>query len=238
MPADTAALDCIVVDDEPLARSILERYITRHAALRLAGSYSSATAAAEALEERAVDIMFLDVRMPRLSGIEFARTISAPPAIIFTTAHSAHAVEAFELRAVDYLLKPIAYERFEEAVARVLTMRSGESSSTGESSSESIFVRSSGALVRLRVQSIGVVEALENYVRFHATRGVYIAKRPLKEIEELLSEHGFVRVHRSFLVNAKKIDRIDSSSVRVGQQLVPLSRSGREALRTAVDALK
>jgi two-component system, LytTR family, response regulator len=226
-------LKCLVVDDEPLARQVLEHHVRRHAGLSLAGICSSAAQAIEMLQRVNIGLMFIDVRMPRESGIELVRAIAHPPAVIFTTAHSEYAVEAFALQAVDYLVKPIAFDRFAEAVSRVLFRSNpvGTPATTHlPGPSQSIFVRVNHRLLRIPVMSIEFVEACENYVQFHTAHKTYLTKRTMKEVESLLGVYGFVRVHRSFLVNVRLIDHAEAAALRVSGKVIPMSRSGREAM--------
>src|ERR1700682_965791 len=212
MAPEDSNLKCLVVDDEPLARQILEHHVRRHTGLSVAGSCSSAAQATEILQRENIGLMFIDVRMPRESGIELVRAVAHPPAVIFTTAYSEYAVEAFGLRAVDYLVKPIAFDRFAEAVSRVLSQsnRAVTPATTHlPGPPQSIFVRVNHRLLRVPVMSIEFVEACENYVQFHTAHKTYFTKRTMKEGESLLGAYGFVRVHRSFLVNVRLIDHAE-----------------------------
>jgi DNA-binding LytR/AlgR family response regulator len=233
MGPESSNLKCLVVDDEPLARQILEHHVQRHPRLSLAGSCSSAAQAAELLQRDDVGLLFIDVRMPRVSGLEFLRAVGHPPAVIFTTAHSEYAVEAFALRALDYLVKPIAFDRFAEAVSRILSESNAIAGPVARDPSgltESIFVKVNHRLLRVPVMSIEFVEACENYVQFHTAHKTYLTKRTMKEVESLLSAYGFVRVHRSFLVNVRLISQVEAATLRVSGKIIPMSRSGREAV--------
>jgi DNA-binding LytR/AlgR family response regulator len=233
MPPEDLNLKCLVVDDEPLARQVLEHHVRSYAGLSLAGSCKSAAQATEMLQRENIRLMFIDVRMPRESGIDFVRTVAHPPAVIFTTAHSEYAVEAFALRAVDYLVKPIAFDRFAEAVSRVLSRSDpvGAPATTHPSGPpQSIFVRVNHRLLRVPVMSIEFVEACENYVQFHTSHKTYLTKRTMKEVESLLSPYGFVRVHRSFLVNVRLVNHIEPAALRLCGKIIPMSRSGRETV--------
>lgn len=222
---------CLVVDDEPLARHILEHHIIKHPEVMLAGSCGSTAQAADILQNTEIGLILLDVRMPRTSGIDFARAVAKPPAIVFTTAHSEYAVDAFALRAVDYLVKPVAFDRFAEAVSRVqaqIASRRPESEPHPDSRADSIFLRVDQRLVRVSIKSIEFVEACENYVRFHTAHKVYLTKRTMKEVEGLLTERGFIRVHRSFLVNVQLIDCVELAALRVNGKVIPMSQAGRD----------
>jgi two-component system LytT family response regulator len=226
--SESNRLSCLIVDDEPLARQLLEHYVLRHPRLDLTASCSTAAAAASMLHQNQVELLLLDIRMPRMSGLDFLRSMAHPPAVIFTTAYSEHAAEAFDLMAVDYLVKPISYERFAQAVSRILG--SVPTGSGPLPTDDCIFLRSEGRLERVAVSAIEIVEACENYVRFHTARKTYMTKRTMKEVESLLGANGFVRAHRRFLVNAQMIERVHQGIIRVGNHVLPVSRSGREAI--------
>ena len=230
-------MKCVIVDDEPLARLVLATYVGEHPALELVGSSRDAFEALELLRTAPVELMFLDIQMPKLTGLEFLRSLPSPPRVIFTTAYSEHAVDAFELAAADYLLKPISRERFLRAVGRVLESApaapSPAISTEGGATSrvaEAIFVRVDQQLIRLELDQILAVEAYENYVKFHTPQRTYLTKRTLSEIEELLPAERFVRVHRSFIVSLAHISRIEGNLLSVGGREIPVSRTLRGVL--------
>lgn len=223
-------LRCLVVDDEPLARRILEAYIAEHPLLVLAGSCGNGMDALAALQSTPVDVMFLDINMPRLSGLDLLQALPHPPKTIFTTAYSEHAAQAFDLAATDYLLKPIARERFLRAVARLASPPAAADAAASAGAGGSVYVRVDQQLVRLALDEIEVVEACENYVRIHTPRKTYLTKRTMMELAASLPAERFVRVHRSFLVNLARIDRIEGNLITVGAREVPVSRTLRAAL--------
>ena len=230
-------MKCAIVDDEPLARQLLATYVGEHPALELVGSGRDAFEALELLRTTPVELMFLDIQMPKLTGLEFLRSLPSPPRVIFTTAHGEHAVDAFELAAADYLLKPISRERFLRAVGRVLepapaTPPPATSTEGGTAArvAEAIFVRVDQQLVRLELDQIVAVEAYENYVKFHTPQRTYLTKRSISEIEEMLPAERFLRVHRSYVVNLAHIRRIEGNLLSVGGREIPVSRTLRGTL--------
>lgn len=224
-------LRCLVVDDEPLARRILETYLGEHPLLAHAGSCSSAVQALAAVNQTAVDVLFLDIQMPGLTGLGLLRALDRPPRVVFTTAHPEYAVEGFDVAAVDYLLKPIGRERFLRAVARLIepAPRPGVPPRP-EPASQAVYVRVDQQLVRVALDDILFVEACENYVRFHTPGRTLLTRRTLAEVEESLPGDRFARVHRSYLVNLGRVERLEGNLLRVGGREVPVSRSLRPAL--------
>jgi len=226
----------LIVDDEPLARKVLATYVDEHPELELVASCRDALEALDVLRRMPVGLMFLDIQMPKLTGLEFLRTLAHPPRVIFTTAYTNFAVDAFELAAADYLLKPIGRERFLKAVGRVLAPAPSavpplpaSTDHTG-AAGEAIFVRVDQQLVRIELDEVLVVEAYENYVKFHTPGRTYLTKRTISEVHEMLPAARFVRVHRSFVVNLERIERLDGNLLIVGGRDVPVSRTMRGAL--------
>ena len=200
--SDPLTLRCLIVDDEPLARRVLESYVDEHPLLVHAGSCASGLDALAFLQTTPVDLLFLDIQMPGLTGLAVVRALPRPPKVIFTTAHAGFAAEAFDLAAADYLLKPIGRERFLRAVARAADAGPPCTPAAREHpAADAVYVRVDQQLVRLPLDEIFFVEACENYVRFHTPSRAYLTKRTLAEVEALLPAGRFVRVHRSYLVN-------------------------------------
>jgi DNA-binding LytR/AlgR family response regulator len=217
---------CLIVDDEPLARRVLETYVAEHPMLALAGSCSNAADALALLQSAAIDILFVDIEMPKLSGLALVRALPRPPLVVFTTAHREYAVEAFDVAAADYLLKPISRERFARTVGRLLD-GSGERVAAP---SGTLYLRVDQQLVRVAVDEIDFVEACENYVRVHTARRSWLTKRTLSDVEASLPSDRFLRVHRSFIVNLARIERVDGTAIEIGGREVPVSRGMRAAL--------
>ncbi|HET7436705.1 MAG TPA: LytTR family DNA-binding domain-containing protein [Thermoanaerobaculia bacterium] len=221
---------CLIVDDEPLARRVLETYVAEHPVLALAGSCGDAVEALAVLQSNAVDILFVDIQMPKLDGLALVRALPRPPAVVFTTAHSAYAVEAFDVAASDYLLKPVSRERFVRAVARIVDAASPARAPRANDSGGSLYLRVDQQLIRVAIDDIDLVEACENYVRVHTARRAYLTKRTLTDVEASLPPDRFLRVHRSFVVNLGRIERLDGATLDVRGRAVPVSRNARNAL--------
>jgi len=217
---------CVITDDEPIALEILEDYVRMEPGLELVASCRNAMETLAVLQHRKVDLLFLDIRMPRISGLEMMRTLPEPPAVILTTAYPDYALEGFELDVVDYLLKPIAIDRFLRAVGKFRA----RSASTGTGSAESpgfLFVRSRGKWVKLAHADIRYIEGLENYVRIHLEDKVLISLNTMKSIEEGLPNRDFLRVHRSYIVNLARPEGVGHQLLHIGARAIPVGRSYR-----------
>ena len=208
----------MIVDDEPLAIEILETYIRQVPQLSLVASCCNAVDAHEKIIVEKPAVVFLDIQMPQLSGISLAKSLDSPPMIIFTTAFPEFAVEGFELDAVDYLLKPISFERFLRAVGKVMSKSAQPAAATGEGpdpSHEFIFVKSDKKLIKLSYGEILFVEGLKDYVILYTNQARIVTLQTMKTLEEKLPESLFLRVHRSFIVNLNKIHSIHSDDIEM-----------------------
>jgi DNA-binding LytR/AlgR family response regulator len=216
---------CLVVDDEPLARSVLIRHVAEVPSLELVGQCSTAPEAAAFLHERPADVLFLDIRMPGLTGLELLDTLTRRPQVILTTAFAEYALEGYEHAVVDYLLKPISFERFLQAVNK---LRPVDPTASGRP--ESLLLRVAGGFRRIRLADITVLEACGNYVKIHTRDGHVLASQTLKTLVGALPGERFLQVHRSFVVAVELVDRLASSSLRVAGRDIPVGRSYRKVV--------
>lgn len=222
---------CLVIDDEPPAREILMQYISCVGALVLVGSCSNAIEAFSFLNENQVDLLFLDIEMPQLLGTDFIRTLKNPPKVIFTTAYRKYAVEGFELDAVDYILKPISFERFLKAVTKALQMEfSNEQVSTmpkddqSEIANSYLFFRADRKMVKVFFDEILFIESLKDYIKIVTSSKSIITKYVLSTLEEMLPANRFLRIHKSFIVNVSKIDSYNADSIQILKNDLPIGR--------------
>jgi DNA-binding LytR/AlgR family response regulator len=215
-------LSCVIIDDEPLARKGLREYIQDVDFLRLDGEFENPVMAIETLLHQPIDLLFLDIEMPRLTGLDFLHTLSHPPLVVFATAYPHYAVEGFNLDAVDYLVKPFSFERFLKAVIKVKGMLQGLGPA------DHFFIKSENKLIKIRYDDLLFVEALRNYVVVHTTQKNYITYLTFRSVEEYLPESSFLRVHKSFIVSLGKIDSIEGNELRIGGHTVPIGRTSRE----------
>jgi DNA-binding LytR/AlgR family response regulator len=225
------AIKCIVIDDEPLARKGLKEYISEIDFLKWEGEFDSALKASKIINEGKVQLIFLDIQMPRISGIDFLRTIGNSIPVIFTTAFPQYALDGFDLNALDYVVKPISFERFLKAALKAneyYEVRCKNVEKTGETKQEFFFIKADNKLVRIFYDEILYVEALQNYVAICTRTKKYITYLTIKSIEEYLSPDEFIRTHKSYIVSASKIDNIDGNDIRIGDYHIPISRNNKE----------
>ena len=222
---------CIIVEDEPLAVKVLADYIEQVPFLELQGTFKDAILATDYLRDHAVDLIFLDIHLPKLKGMAFLKTLTHPPAVIITTAYHQYAVEGFELNVTDYLLKPFEFERFLVAVNKVKGAQ-GEKGGTParEEAKDHLFVSVQKKKVKVLFSEILYIESQREYIRIVTTKGAYLSKMSTHEIEELLPPRLFKRIHRSFIVSVEKIDSYTADSVEVAGIALPVGRGYRDVI--------
>ncbi|URC14895.1 LytTR family DNA-binding domain-containing protein [Flavobacterium sp. B183] len=232
-------LKCIIVDDEPPATRILENYIGKVSFLEKTAVFNDALKALEFLNTHSVDVIFLDIQMPQLTGLQLSRIISKEIKVIFTTAYPDFALEGFELNAVDYLLKPIAFERFYQAVSKL----NGDSKTevvSNNNSAEFIFIKTDGKnkFVKLFLEEILYVESLQNYVCIHTSNQQIITHSSLKNVVESLPKKGFVQIHKSYVVALKHIESTDNFSVFTNGKELPIGATFKDAFFEKIEENK
>ena len=222
----------IIIDDEPPARRVLEKFTAESAKLELVASCSDTAKAREVLAEQRVDLILLDIRMPGESGLDFLRSLESPPLVVFVTAFPEHAVEGFELEAVDYLVKPFSPARFRKAIDRVDYLRNVERSHTSTSDEKAVLmIKSDKKLYRMPCREILYLESIGDYVKVFSTRlKPLLPKITLKRILQDLSSDKFIQVHRSYAVALEAIQYIEANQICVNDTLIPLSDTFRRSL--------
>lgn len=228
-------IKCIIVDDEPLAQELLASHVQKIPFLELITSCSSAIEAMEIISRQEVDLIFLDVEMPDITGLDFLSGLSRPPKVILTTAYSEYAMQGFELNVLDYLLKPISFERFFKAVQRVRPSSEPVSTVKKEDKPEKIFVKADHKIIGINLSEVLFVESMQKYVKIFHGNDVTITLMTLKRMEEILPSESFLKVHKSFIVQQGKIDRIDGNIIHIGEYTVPLSKSLRKIVLESID---
>jgi len=224
---------CIAVDDEPPALQLIEKYIGAIPSLHLAGTSVNAVDALALLQDNSIDLIFLDIQMPHILGTDFMRTLSNPPKVIFTTAFRKFAVEGFDLDAVDYLLKPISFERFLKAINKVmkLNLSTGEKKSftnTPEKEKENsfIYLRADRKNIKINLDDLLFIESLKNYIKVVTKDKTIVTKHSISMLEENLPST-FIRIHRSFIIAKNKIESFSHDFIQIGKYELPVSRSYR-----------
>ncbi len=223
-------IKCIIVDDEPLVREGMRMNVEELENLELVGEFGNAADASKFLLKNKVDLMFLDVEMPGMNGLDFLRNLDNPPHVILTTAYSQYAVEAYELDVVDYLVKPIKFERFVRAIAKIEEVIKLSDAPTVLDAVEDnfIFIKSERKYVKVNFDDLLYIEGLKDYVIIHATHGKYMTAMNVKTIFNKLPESIFFRVSKSYIVNVNHIDDIDGAYINVKGNQVPIGRSYRD----------
>ena len=231
---ESSTIRCLIIDDEPPAREIIRRYIEAVPMLELAGECANAIEAFAFLRQESVDLMFLDIRMPQLNGNDFLKTLKNPPKVIFTTAFDEYALEGYELDVVDYLMKPIQFDRFLKGVnkaCQVSLVKSESNSSADERRSESfVYFRADRKMVKVMLRDILYIESMKDYVKVFTVTGTIITKQSISSVEEMLPDKEFVRVHRSFIVSVARIKTFTSEILEIEKTEIPIGKLYRNGV--------
>lgn len=239
-------MKCLVIDDEPIAVGILEDYVKKVPFLELAGSYRSALKALEYLQNHSVDLLFLDIKMPDLSGIQFLKSLTSQPLVVFTTAYSEYAVESYDYQVVDYLLKPIDFDRFLKASNKALKQHqllkpgdvptSPSIKETRDKAKDIILLKSGTDYHPLQTDAILYVEGAGNYVFFYTPGKKVMALMSMKETLKKLPADQFMRIHKSYIVNFRKIDVIETDQVKIGETNIPIGETYKKDFLAKIKA--
>jgi two-component system, LytTR family, response regulator len=224
-------ISCIVIEDEPLAVKVLTDYIADVPFLDLQGTFKDAILATDYLRHTGVDLIFLDIHLPKLKGMSFLKTLVNPPAVIITTAYHQYAVEGFNLNVTDYLLKPIEFERFLVAVTKVRTVHLSTQEPAEETGSRDfVFINVQKKKVKIFFSDIVFVESQREYIKIRTTGNEYISKMSTHEIEAILPAHLFKRVHRSFIVSIRRIDSFTAEMIEIDGVSIPIGKGYRDGM--------
>ncbi len=237
-------INTIIVDDEPLALEILEAHISNIPDLNLVAKCSNAMEANQALRDHEVDLMFLDIQMPQLTGVEFLRSLSNPPMAIFTTAYAEYAVEGFNLEALDYLLKPISFERFLKASNKAIDKFKSQNTSSvsAEAGQDFFFVKSDKKMMKVYYKDILYIEGLKDYVIIRTETGRVITLQTMKSLVVKLPSDIFQRIHRSYILNLNKLQAIEGNMVELTEKgqtkMIPIGKNYRDELSAIIESKK
>ena len=239
-------MTCVILDDEPLALDLLADYCAQVPGLELKGQFDDALAGLAFLQDNPVDVVFLDVHMPRLTGVQLAQLLPQPgPRIVFTTAYDQYAVRSYELNAADYLLKPIAFERFVQAVQKVrqqLQAPAGGSSPAAPppaaeaAAPDAMFVKNEHRLQRVAFDDLLYIEGMKEYLMLYTTTGKVLTLQSFRRVEEVLPPDQFARIHKSFLVSLSRIEHVERGKVQVAGRLLPIGDTYRESFNALIKA--
>lgn len=229
---------CLIVDDEPLARGLIRNHLAKLQGFEVIAECSDAVIALETLQRHQVDLMFMDIQMPQITGIELLKTLKHPPQVIITTAYRDYAIEGFELDVVDYLLKPITFSRFLKAVNKYFQISEKETQSINSVPTAVeepyIYVKENKRMVRLLVNSILYIEGLNEYVKIHTTDKKIVTKTSMSVLEEMLPDQKFLRVHKSYIVALRKIEAFTATWIELGGKELPIGRSYKNKVAEAL----
>ncbi len=220
-------IKCLIVDDEPLAIMVLKDFLEKVPQLELITTCADALQAFQVLNQEAIDLVFLDIEMPGLNGIDFIKSLANPPSIILTTAYREYAMESYEIEVVDYLLKPIAFSRFFKAINKYLKSVNNfvlEQTVEQKTSQGSIYVYSNKKNIKVYLDDILYLESLKDYIRIHTSEQQIVSKDTISRYEELLPD-SFLRVHRSFIINTEKISAFTQHDIEIGTKEIPIGSS-------------
>ncbi len=223
---------CMIVDDEPMAREIISSFVGKIHNLELVATCKNVSEAFSVLQKESIQLIFLDINMPKISGLSLAKSIQHKSQVIFTTAYREYAIEGFDLQAVDYLLKPISFDRFLKAVQKYFDLHVSKEIIKQEIVSEAketfIFVRSDRKMVKVRFKEINYIESLSDYVKIFTDKETIITRETISNIESKLPSNEFLRTHRSYIVSIPKIDSFTNEFLELDKKAIPISRSYKE----------
>lgn len=230
----TKKIRCIIVDDEPMAREILESHLRKIETVEIIALCKNAIEAFNVISSQPVDLVFLDINMPEISGLSFAKSINNAVKVIFTTAYREYAVDGFDLQAVDYLLKPISFGRLMQSINKYLSENQQvdfeEPARILPEKSESIFVRSDRKMIKINFPEILYIESLADYIKIHLIDKTIVTRETISSIEAKLPQQDFLRVHRSFIVAVNAIDSFTAEIIEIGKKQIPVSRSYKDVV--------
>lgn len=232
-------LTCVILEDEPLARSLMENYVGKIAQLQLVNSFSDPLVALDFLRENKVDILFSDIQMPEITGIGLLKILKNKPLVILTTAYSEYAIEGYELEVFDYLLKPINFERFLKAVEKatikltpvIEATKMLESQLINESNKDFIFIKDGTKMIKVRLGEIKYIEGLKDYVSIYTNDRKIVSLQTLKSLEAQLPSNQFIRVHNSYIIAFDAIDVVDKEKILIGKNYIPISDTYKKPFR-------
>ena len=227
---------CIIIEDEPLAQNVLKKYIEDHPSLELAAVCNDALEAQTILTQQSIHLIFLDINLPKLSGINFIKSLVHSPLVIFTTAYPEFAVDGFELNAIDYLLKPFSFERFLKAVNKAIEkLNISNTQNNDEIKSSFIFLKADKKIHRVELENIHYIEAIGDYMKVVTDSGQLIINETMKKLQEELPIRSFIRVHKSFIISRNRIKYIEGNYVQIEDKSIPIGATYKNEVLASID---
>lgn len=227
---------CIIIEDERLAQDVIKAHLQKSDRFTLVGIYRTAPEAREALENEEVDLIFLDIQLPGMTGLNFLRSLTNPPLVVFTTAYPEYALESYEFNVIDYLLKPVSYERFSKTVDKIMDGKIFKTpvKETKSLSQEHIFIKSNSKFFRVGFQDIIYIQGMKDYLKIHTPEHIIITHQTMTEMENILPADRFIRIHKSYIVAFPRIRAVFGNSVEMEKDLLPIGPNYKERLMSLV----
>ena len=227
---------CIIIEDERLAQDVIKAHLQKSDRFTLVGVYRTAPEAREALENEEVDLIFLDIQLPGMTGLNFLRSLTNPPLVVFTTAYPEYALESYEFNVIDYLLKPVSYERFSKTVDKIMDGKIFKTpvKETKSLSQEHIFIKSNSKFFRVGFQDIIYIQGMKDYLKIHTPEHIIITHQTMTEMENILPADRFIRIHKSYIVAFPRIRAVFGNSVEMEKDLLPIGPNYKERLMSLV----
>ena len=225
-------ISCIIVEDERLAQDVIISHLQKAGQIKLVGVYRNAPEAAAALEKQDVDLMFLDIQLPGMTGLNFLRSLSNPPLVVFTTAYPEYALESYEFNVIDYLLKPISYERFSKTINKIIDGNIYKNTTTEIKpfQRDHLFIRANSKFIRVAFSEIIYIEGMKDYLKIHTTEHIIVTHQTMGEMENVLPSGQFIRIHKSYVVGVVHIKAVFGNSVDMGKTLLPIGLNYKEGV--------
>jgi DNA-binding LytR/AlgR family response regulator len=229
-------ISCIIIEDERLAQDVIKSHLQKAGKFKLLGVYRNAPEAKEALENLQVDLMFLDIQLPGMTGLAFLRSLSNPPLVVFTTAYPEYALESYEFNVIDYLVKPISYERFSKTIGKIIDGNIFKTTTPDIKSfqRDHIFIRSNSKFFRVSFSDIIYIEGMKDYLKIHTTEHVIVTHQTMGEMENILPSNQFIRIHKSYVVAVAHIKAVFGNSVDMAKTLLPIGLNYKEAVMSFI----
>jgi len=225
-------IKCIIIEDERLAQDVIKSHLEKSARFQLFGTYRNAPEAREAIEKEMIDLIFLDIQLPGMTGLNFLRSIKNPPLVVFTTSYPEYALESYEFNVIDYLLKPISYERFSKTVDKIVegNLFKGNDSISKSSPREFIFIRSNGKFIRINFSDIVYIEGMKDYLKIHCAAQEIITHQTMGDMEHILPGVQFIRIHKSYIISLARVKTVFGNTVELGKTLLPIGLNYKERI--------
>jgi DNA-binding LytR/AlgR family response regulator len=229
-------IKCIIIEDEPLAQDVIKNYLQKSGRFDLVGTYRNAPEAREAIDKEEIDLIFLDIQLPGMTGLNFLRSLSNPPLVVFTTSYPEYALESYEFNVIDYLLKPISYERFCKTIDKIIDGKifkttAGEAKPSGR---DYIFIRSNSKFFRINFSEIIYIEGMKDYLKIHTHEHVIVTHQTMGEMENILPTGQFIRIHKSYIAATSRIRSVFGNSVDMGKAMLPIGLNHKEKVMSFI----